>query len=126
MFSLLLSAFCYAMEVSPVAPISPESFLFHNKFHLRVFTVDGFKEASRCGVSMACTWSHLPVLDLSHILARDDSLKVSFVSTLHNISRIKRLLEPEQGHIDLVELPLPSLEGLPHGAKSTADVRVLK
>eukprot|EP01018_Ginkgo_biloba_P029961 Gb_25836 [translate_table: standard] len=35
---------------------------------------------------------------------------------------IKRLVEPERGHIGLVELPLPSMEGLPHGTESTADV----
>eukprot|EP01018_Ginkgo_biloba_P016532 Gb_21980 [translate_table: standard] len=65
-------------------------------------------------------------LDLSYILAKDAGLRVSFVSTPRNISRIKRLLEPEWGHIDLVELPLPSVEGLRHGAESTTDVRVLK
>eukprot|EP01018_Ginkgo_biloba_P029959 Gb_25835 [translate_table: standard] len=63
-----------------------------------------------------------PFLELSHRLATDDGLRVSFVSTPRNIARIKRLVEPERGHIDLVELPLPSVEGLPNGAESTADV----
>eukprot|EP01018_Ginkgo_biloba_P029958 Gb_25834 [translate_table: standard] len=58
-----------------------------------------------------------------HCMATDDGLRVSFISTPYNISRIKRLIEPERGHIDLVELPLPSVEGLPHGTESTANIK---
>eukprot|EP01018_Ginkgo_biloba_P030143 Gb_35182 [translate_table: standard] len=63
-----------------------------------------------------------PFLELSKRLAMDDAFIVSFVSTPRNISRIKRLVETEQGHIDLVELPFHSVKDLPHGAESTGDV----
>eukprot|EP01018_Ginkgo_biloba_P040624 Gb_25837 [translate_table: standard] len=70
---------------------------------------------------MACTRSHLPFLRALPQTGHGRRL-VSFVSTPRNISSIKRLVEPDRGHIDLVELPLPSVEGLPNGAESTADV----
>eukprot|EP01018_Ginkgo_biloba_P040298 Gb_04189 [translate_table: standard] len=64
-----------------------------------------------------------PFLDLSRRLA-DHGLKISFLSTPVNISRIKPLLHSQNcsTEIDLVEMPLPSVEGLPSGAESTSDI----
>ncbi|KAH9323170.1 hypothetical protein KI387_017809, partial [Taxus chinensis] len=63
----------------------------------------------------------LPYLELSHRLA-NHGVKISFLSTPRNISKIRPLILEGTGLIDLVELSLPSVEGLPAGAESTADV----
>lgn len=61
-----------------------------------------------------------PFLELSKRLARH-GFKISFVSSPRNIEKIKSLLDSD-GRIDLVELPLPAVEGLPPGAESTSDL----
>jgi len=61
-----------------------------------------------------------PFLELSKRLARH-GFKISFVSSPCNIEKIKPLLDSD-GRIDLVELPLPAVEGLPPGAESTSDL----
>lgn len=61
-----------------------------------------------------------PFLLLSKRLARH-GVKISFVSSPRNIQKIKPLLE-SQDRIDLVELPLPAVEGLPPGAECTSDI----
>ncbi|GLJ32129.1 hypothetical protein SUGI_0646990 [Cryptomeria japonica] len=63
-----------------------------------------------------------PFLELSKRLA-DHGLKVSFLSTPRNISKIKSSLDEKwAGKIDMEELPLPSVEGLPPEAENTADI----
>ncbi|GLJ32127.1 hypothetical protein SUGI_0646930 [Cryptomeria japonica] len=63
-----------------------------------------------------------PFLELSKRLA-DHGLKVSFLSTPGNISKIKSSLhEKWAGKIDMEELPLPPVEGLPPDADNTADI----
>eukprot|EP01018_Ginkgo_biloba_P030170 Gb_15187 [translate_table: standard] len=87
--------------------------------------MDGLKESKKVHVLVFPWLAHghiSPFLELSKRLAMDDGLRISFVSTPRNISKIKPLAVLEQGHIDLVELPLPTVEGLPPGAESTADV----
>ncbi|GLJ06063.1 hypothetical protein SUGI_0031140 [Cryptomeria japonica] len=63
----------------------------------------------------------VPFIELSKRLAKH-GLKVTFLSTPRNIAKIKPLLLGESGKIDLVELPLPRVEGLLAGAESTADI----
>ncbi|GLJ32125.1 hypothetical protein SUGI_0646790 [Cryptomeria japonica] len=63
-----------------------------------------------------------PFLELSKRLA-DQGLKISFLSTPANISKIKSSLhEKWVGKIDMLELPLPSVEGLPPEVDNTADI----
>ncbi|XP_057831589.2 putative UDP-rhamnose:rhamnosyltransferase 1 [Cryptomeria japonica] len=62
-----------------------------------------------------------PFVELSKRLA-NHGLKVTFLSTPRNTAKIRPLLLDKIWKIDLVELPLPSVEGLPAGAESTADV----
>ncbi|GLJ32120.1 hypothetical protein SUGI_0646730 [Cryptomeria japonica] len=63
-----------------------------------------------------------PFLELSKRLA-DHGLKVSFLSTPGNISKIKSSLQEKWvGKIDMEELPLPSVEGLPPTEDNTADI----
>ncbi|GLJ32124.1 hypothetical protein SUGI_0646780 [Cryptomeria japonica] len=63
-----------------------------------------------------------PFLELSKRLA-DHGLKVSFLSTPGNISKIKSSLhEKWVGKIDMEELPLPSVEGLHPTADNTANI----
>lgn len=62
-----------------------------------------------------------PFLELSKRLARR-GFKISFVSSPRNVEKIKPLLGPSGGRIDVVELPLPAVEGLPPGAESTSDI----
>ncbi|GLJ06067.1 hypothetical protein SUGI_0031230 [Cryptomeria japonica] len=62
-----------------------------------------------------------PFFELSKRLA-NHGIKVTFLSTPRNIAKIRALLLDECWKIDLVELPLPSVEGLPAGVESTADV----
>lgn len=61
-----------------------------------------------------------PFLELAKILATH-GLKIFFVSTPLNIKRIKPRVLDAQG-IELVELGMPSVEGLPPGVESSADV----
>ncbi|GLJ06065.1 hypothetical protein SUGI_0031180 [Cryptomeria japonica] len=63
----------------------------------------------------------VPFIELSKRLA-NHGLKVTFLSTPRNIAKIRPLLSDKIGKIDLVELPLPAVEGLPAGAESTADI----
>ncbi|GLJ32088.1 hypothetical protein SUGI_0646100 [Cryptomeria japonica] len=67
----------------------------------------------------------LPFLELAKRLAHH-AVKITFLSTPSNISWITPLLfqDTELLQIDLVELALPTVEGLPEGAESTADVPV--
>ncbi|GLJ53013.1 hypothetical protein SUGI_1128960 [Cryptomeria japonica] len=75
----------------------------------------------------------VPWLSYSHIrafleLARkldDQGLKISFLSTPLNSRWIrKQILQLHPiPQIDLLELPLPSVEGLPAGVESTADLK---
>ncbi|GLJ52959.1 hypothetical protein SUGI_1128160 [Cryptomeria japonica] len=57
-----------------------------------------------------------PYLDLAKGLL-SHGLRISFLSTPLNIARIKKQIVPG---IELVELPLPSVDGLPSGVESTA------
>lgn len=61
-----------------------------------------------------------PFLEFSKRLARH-GFKISFVSSPRNVEKIKPLLRSDDG-IDLVELPLPFVEGLPPGAECTSDI----
>ncbi|GLJ32465.1 hypothetical protein SUGI_0653160 [Cryptomeria japonica] len=62
-----------------------------------------------------------PFINLSKTLARHGEVKVWIVSTPANISRIRSRLQGEPIH--LLELPLPSVDGLPPGVESTADIK---
>ncbi|GLJ32123.1 hypothetical protein SUGI_0646760 [Cryptomeria japonica] len=65
-----------------------------------------------------------PFLELSKRLA-DQGLKISFLSTPPNISKIKYSLDEKWvGKVDMLELPLPSVEGLPPEADNTADIPI--
>ncbi|GLJ32655.1 hypothetical protein SUGI_0656990 [Cryptomeria japonica] len=65
-----------------------------------------------------------PFLELSKRLA-NQGLRISFLSTPNNISKINSSLhEKWVGKIDMVELPLPSVEGLPPEADNTADIPI--
>ncbi|XP_059070407.1 anthocyanidin-3-O-glucoside rhamnosyltransferase [Cryptomeria japonica] len=57
-----------------------------------------------------------PFLELAKSLLTYE-LRISFVSTPLNIARVKKQIVPG---IELVELPLPSIDGLPVGVESTA------
>ncbi|XP_048543027.1 putative UDP-rhamnose:rhamnosyltransferase 1 [Triticum urartu] len=59
----------------------------------------------------------VPFLELSEQLARRGHA-VTFVSTPRNVARLR----PVSPRIRLLPLPLPSVDGLPDGAESTADV----
>ncbi|KAM3298506.1 hypothetical protein ACQJBY_040125 [Aegilops geniculata] len=59
----------------------------------------------------------VPFLELSEQLARRGHA-VTFVSTPWNVARLR----PVSPRIRLLPLPLPSVDGLPDGAESTADV----
>ncbi|GLJ52946.1 hypothetical protein SUGI_1127830 [Cryptomeria japonica] len=58
-----------------------------------------------------------PFLELAKSLLTYE-LRISFVSTPLNIARVKKQIVPG---IELVELPLPSIDGLPVGVESTAE-----
>ncbi|GLJ53002.1 hypothetical protein SUGI_1128790 [Cryptomeria japonica] len=72
----------------------------------------------------------VPWLSKSHIrafleLAKKlvaNGLKISFLSAPLNIRWIRQQLQPIP-KIDLLELPLPSIDGLPEGVESTADLK---
>uniref|UniRef100_A0A0D6QRE3 Glycosyltransferase n=1 Tax=Araucaria cunninghamii TaxID=56994 RepID=A0A0D6QRE3_ARACU len=65
-----------------------------------------------------------PYVELAKSL-HTHGFRISFASTPLNIARLKQQLLQAQPvpEIDLVELPLPSVEGLPAGAESTGDVK---
>ncbi|CAM0954189.1 unnamed protein product [Alopecurus aequalis] len=63
----------------------------------------------------------IPYLELSEQLARRGHA-ITFVSTPRNIARLRRIPEDLSPRLRLLPLPLPSVEGLPDGAESTADV----
>ncbi|GLJ19367.1 hypothetical protein SUGI_0348960 [Cryptomeria japonica] len=60
-----------------------------------------------------------PFVELAKSLASHD-FKIFFVSTPLNIRRIEPQISDAEG-IDLVELAMPSVEGLPKGVESSAD-----
>ncbi|GLJ19447.1 hypothetical protein SUGI_0351000 [Cryptomeria japonica] len=60
-----------------------------------------------------------PFIELAKNLARH-GLKIIFVSTPLNIKRIKQQVLDAPG-IDLMELAMPSVEGLPTGVESSTD-----
>ncbi|XP_057849675.2 UDP-glycosyltransferase 79A2-like [Cryptomeria japonica] len=61
-----------------------------------------------------------PFLELAKSLT-SYGLKISFLSTQLDIERIKQKLQPSLG-IRQVQLPIPSVDGLPTGVKSTSDL----
>lgn len=63
----------------------------------------------------------IPFLELSEQLAKRCHA-VTFISTPTNIARLRPIPSELSPRIRLVSLPLPSVEGLPGGAESTADV----
>uniref|UniRef100_A0A0D6QRE5 Glycosyltransferase n=2 Tax=Araucaria cunninghamii TaxID=56994 RepID=A0A0D6QRE5_ARACU len=65
-----------------------------------------------------------PFLGLANSL-RSHGFRISFVSTPRNIARIKSQLSQSQTvpRIELVELPLPLMDGLPAGVESSADLK---
>ncbi|KAK3139630.1 hypothetical protein QOZ80_5AG0386530 [Eleusine coracana subsp. coracana] len=62
-----------------------------------------------------------PFLELSVQLAKRGHA-ISFVSTPRNIARMRPIAPELAGRIRTISLPLPSVEGLPEGAESTADI----
>uniref|UniRef100_A0A0D6QS97 Glycosyltransferase N-terminal domain-containing protein n=1 Tax=Araucaria cunninghamii TaxID=56994 RepID=A0A0D6QS97_ARACU len=66
-----------------------------------------------------------PFLELSIRLAHH-GVRISFLSTPRNISKMRQSLLSlnweATGNIDLMELPLPSVDGLPPGGENTADI----
>ncbi|GLJ48197.1 hypothetical protein SUGI_1017800 [Cryptomeria japonica] len=62
-----------------------------------------------------------PFLNLSKALASHGAVKLWIVSTPVNISGIRARLQGEP--IQLIELKLPSVEGLAHGIERTADIK---
>nr|QSH48336.1 UGT3 [Ginkgo biloba] len=65
-----------------------------------------------------------PFIELSKRLA-EHGINVSFLSTPLNISKIGRFFADYQntpGKVQLVEVPLPSVDGLPAGIENTADL----
>ncbi|GLJ32477.1 hypothetical protein SUGI_0653380 [Cryptomeria japonica] len=62
-----------------------------------------------------------PLINLSKALASHGDVKVWIVSTPENISRIRARLHDEPIH--LLELALPSVDGLPPGVECTADIK---
>ncbi|XP_062091075.1 UDP-glycosyltransferase 91C1-like [Humulus lupulus] len=69
----------------------------------------------------------IPFLQVSKFLAQKGH-SVSFLSTPKNLRRLPNHIVPSNlSHlITLVELPLPSVDGLPDGAESTADLPIHK
>ncbi|CAM0913429.1 unnamed protein product [Alopecurus aequalis] len=63
----------------------------------------------------------IPYLELSEQLTRRGHA-VTFISAPRNIARLRPVQEDLSSRIRFVPLPLPSVEGLPDGAESTADV----
>ncbi|KAL6226723.1 hypothetical protein ACLB2K_000684 [Fragaria x ananassa] len=69
-------------------------------------------------------YGHLmPFLQVSNFLAQKGH-RISFISTPKNLHRLPTSsLSPL---INLIELPLPAVDGLPHSAESTADIPINK
>ncbi|KAI3914785.1 hypothetical protein MKW98_002021 [Papaver atlanticum] len=65
----------------------------------------------------------LPFCELSKKLAATKCVKISFVSTPRNIARLPKLPPNLSPHFDLVEMNLPSTDGLPSGAEATIDLK---
>ncbi|XP_037442509.1 putative UDP-rhamnose:rhamnosyltransferase 1 [Triticum dicoccoides] len=63
----------------------------------------------------------IPYLELSEQLARRGHA-VTFVSAPRNLARLRPVPEDLRPRVRLLPLPLPSVDGLPYGAESTADV----
>ncbi|KAA8545665.1 hypothetical protein F0562_020884 [Nyssa sinensis] len=65
----------------------------------------------------------LPFLEFSKKLA-GKGIRVSFVSTPKNIQRLPSIPPHLVHQIELVEIPLPSVEGLPENCEATVDVQL--
>ncbi|CAM0913010.1 unnamed protein product [Alopecurus aequalis] len=63
----------------------------------------------------------LPYLELAEQLA-ERGHHVSYVSTPRNLARLPPLRPSAAGRIDLIDIPLPRVDGLPDDAESTNDV----
>ncbi|XP_073269284.1 putative UDP-rhamnose:rhamnosyltransferase 1 [Primulina huaijiensis] len=64
----------------------------------------------------------IPFLELSKRLAAKGAL-ISFVSTTKNLQRLPLIPSNLQPRINLVELPLPRVEGLPENCEATVDLQ---
>lgn len=64
----------------------------------------------------------LPYLELSKLLAQK-GIKISFISTPRNLQRLPQIPQNLADKIRLVELPLPSVEGLPEDCEATMDLQ---
>uniref|UniRef100_A0A453LHJ6 Glycosyltransferase n=1 Tax=Aegilops tauschii subsp. strangulata TaxID=200361 RepID=A0A453LHJ6_AEGTS len=63
----------------------------------------------------------IPYMELSEQLARRGHA-VTFVSTPRNLARLRPVPEGLRPRVRLLPLPMPTVDGLPDGAESTADV----
>ena len=63
----------------------------------------------------------LPYLELSKLMAQEGH-RISFISTPRNIDRLPKLPLNLRPLIDLVEFPLPKVDGLPENAEATTDL----
>uniref|UniRef100_A0A7N2KX84 Uncharacterized protein n=1 Tax=Quercus lobata TaxID=97700 RepID=A0A7N2KX84_QUELO len=72
---------------------------------------------------MASLWPHhiIPYFELSKFLPQKGH-KVSFISTRKNIHGRPKLAPTLSPLINLVELPLPYIDGLPQAAESTSEL----
>jgi len=62
-----------------------------------------------------------PFFELAKLIAQKGH-KISFISTPRNIHRLPEVPENLQSLVDLIELPLPSVEKLPENAEATSDI----
>jgi len=62
-----------------------------------------------------------PFFELAKFLAQKGH-KISFISTPRNVHRLPKLPQNLQPFVDLIELPLPSVEKLPENAEATSDI----
>lgn len=63
----------------------------------------------------------IPYMELSEQLARRGHA-VTFVSAPRNLARLRPVPDDLRARIRLLPLPMPTVDGLPDGAESTADV----
>ncbi|XP_058081546.1 UDP-glycosyltransferase 91C1-like isoform X2 [Magnolia sinica] len=63
----------------------------------------------------------IPFLQLSIALAKA-GIRISFLTTQKNIPRLPKIPQHLTALINLVELPLPKVDGLPEGAEATVDI----
>ncbi|XP_058081471.1 putative UDP-rhamnose:rhamnosyltransferase 1 [Magnolia sinica] len=63
----------------------------------------------------------IPFLHLSIALAKA-GIRISFLTTQKNIQRLPKIPQHLTALINLVELPLPKVDGLPEGAEATVDI----